>query len=157
MNKIFAVIMACICFFSCKPGVPKKLIQPDTMEKVLYEIHLTDGYIGTVSNPDTAKLIAAAYYKGIYNKFAIDSAIYDKSLHYYFQHPEVLKPMYERVLKRLEQLRASNEKQLIHDREARKSRLNADPLRFLIVAPAEKMPSEFKLSTNPFVLLPSIR
>lgn len=87
--------------FGCKPGIPKDIIQPEEMAKVLHDIHLADSYLGMVSNSDSAKLVAASYYKGIYKKYGIDSALYTKSMEYYYRDPKALNDIYEKVTSQL--------------------------------------------------------
>lgn len=86
----------------CKPGIPKDLIQPDKMAQVLHDIHVFDGYINAITHSDTARMVAASYYKGIYKKFAIDSALYARSLNYYNRNPRIMTEIYTNVVSRLE-------------------------------------------------------
>ncbi|WP_199141107.1 DUF4296 domain-containing protein [Pedobacter sp. ASV12] len=110
MKRFFAVLWVCSGLYACKPGIPKELIQPDKMEKVLFDIHVVDGYISTMSpGADSTKKIASAFYKGIYKKFQIDSALYNQSMNYYYQHPDILKKIYDNVTT---QLNKTKEKQL---------------------------------------------
>lgn len=83
----------------CKSGLPKDIIQPNKMEKVLFDIHVVDGYIGTIINQDTTKIIASSYYNGIYKKHGIDSALFNKSMNYYYSHPVILNDIYTNVEK----------------------------------------------------------
>ncbi len=103
MSRFFIAIVLSIVLFSCKSGVPKNIIQPAEMENVLYDIHVVDGYATVYSGitNDSLKKLIAPYYKGIYKKHGIDSALYSKSLDYYYNHPEVLKNIYDNVGKRL--------------------------------------------------------
>lgn len=102
MKRFFAVLLVCLGLYACKPGIPKDIIQPDKMEKVLFDIHVVDGYISTMSpTADSTKKIASAYYKGVYKKFQIDSVLYNKSLNYYYQHADLLKKMYDNVTTQL--------------------------------------------------------
>lgn len=114
MKKIFATVSISILFFSCKPGIPKDIIQPEQMEKVLYDIHVVDGYVSILGGQDTAKKVASAFYKGVYKKFNIDSAIYNKSLDYYYKHPPILKKMYDSITVQLTKLK---DKSLILENE----------------------------------------
>jgi len=86
---------------ACKPGVPSELIQEEEMTEILYDIHVADAYISMIYVPDSARRVAAAYYKGIYKKYDIDSALYAKSLNYYSERPDVFSKMYEGVKDRL--------------------------------------------------------
>lgn len=93
--------MTAILWFGCKPGIPDGIIKPDKMEKILYDMHMVDGYISTIYVVDSAKKVAAAYYKGIYKKFGTDSAQYNKSLLWYNTNPAALEAMYKNIQKSL--------------------------------------------------------
>ena len=108
MNRIFYLIIITLCFYACKPGIPKDIIQPDKMQQVLIDIHLVDGYISTLPGIDTAKKVGSSYYKGIYDKFEIDSALYNNSLDYYYKHPDVMKKMYDSISVKLAVLKDKN-------------------------------------------------
>lgn len=99
MKRFFTLIILCLFIYACKPGVPKDIIQPDKMEKVLVDIHIVDGYMSTLNlpNQDTSKKVVAPLYKGIYHKFDIDSALFNRSLDYYYRHPDVMKKMYDSI------------------------------------------------------------
>lgn len=94
----FLYIVIVFCFASgCKPGIPKNIIQPEEMAKILHDIHMADSYLGMVARPDSVKIIAAGYYKGIYKKYGIDSALYTKSMDYYYTDPKALNDIYIKV------------------------------------------------------------
>ncbi|TKC06121.1 DUF4296 domain-containing protein [Pedobacter frigoris] len=97
MKQLIYIVIAFLLITGCKPGVPKDLIQPDEMAKVLHDIHITDAYVGILPDPDSVKIIAASYYKGIYKKYNIDSALYNKSMDYYYKNPKVLDEIYTKV------------------------------------------------------------
>lgn len=109
MNRIFYLIIITVCFYACKPGIPKDIIQPDKMQQVLVDIHLVDGYISTLPGIDTAKKVGSSYYKGIYDKFEIDSALYNSSLDYYYKHPDIMKKMYDSISVKLAIIKDSNQ------------------------------------------------
>jgi hypothetical protein len=153
MKRIFAIGLIFSLCFACKPGVPKDLIQPDQMEKVLYDIHLADGYIGAQGKPDTVKIVASSYYKGIYNKFKIDSATYVKSLNYYYNNPVTLSKMYENIIKQLENERKRNDKRIeIETIETQRKNLAKSTQVFDVSKLAEGRP-KFEFSQNPFSFL----
>ncbi|TCC91128.1 DUF4296 domain-containing protein [Pedobacter hiemivivus] len=97
MRNFLYIVIVFFSISGCKPGVPKDIIQPDEMAKVLHDIHIADSYIGQVARPDSVKIIAAGYYKGIYKKYDIDSALYNKSMNYYYKEPKVLNDIYVKV------------------------------------------------------------
>jgi hypothetical protein len=101
--KYLLVPILLLCFFisGCKPGVPKNLIQPEEMGKILFDVHVVDSYLNTISDADSSRRIAASYYKGIYKKFDVDSVKYVKSMSYYAEHPDDLSKIYEGVTKDL--------------------------------------------------------
>jgi hypothetical protein len=103
MRRFFIAIIISIALFACRSGVPKDIIQQAEMENVLFDIHVVDGYatIYAGATNDSLKKIIAPYYKGVYKKYGIDSALYRNSLDYYYNHPKLLKNMYESVTKRL--------------------------------------------------------
>lgn len=107
MRRFCWACLALIVVEGCKPGIPKNIIQPDKMNAILYDIHLADGYITTIPNQDSAKKTSAAYYKGIYKKFAIDSVLYTHSMNYYYDHPDLMADMYTTITKRLEKTKDS--------------------------------------------------
>jgi hypothetical protein len=103
MNKFLIVIVVCVLLNSCKPGIPKDIIQPNQMEKVLFDIHVVDGFASGLNlpNQDSAKKIISPLYKGVYKKHGIDSALLSQSLNYYYKHPDLLTVMYEHITKKL--------------------------------------------------------
>jgi hypothetical protein len=71
------------------------------MEKVLYDIHVADGYVSYLPSVDSAKKLISPVYKGIYKKFNTDSAQFAQSMDYYYRHPDVLAKMYEKISSRI--------------------------------------------------------
>ncbi|MCZ4223111.1 DUF4296 domain-containing protein [Pedobacter rhodius] len=90
--------------------MPQNIIPPDKMQNILYDIHVADGYISSISILDSSKKVAASYYKGIYKKFGIDSAKYAQSMTYYYKHPKDLDEMYKVIAKRLAKQQKAMEK-----------------------------------------------
>lgn len=98
MKQFTYVTLLFLLIAGCKPGVPKDVIQPEEMAEVLQDIHLVDAYVGTLANVDSTKVKAASYYKGVYKKYGIDSALYTKSLNYYQEDPRELDKLYTVIL-----------------------------------------------------------
>ncbi|RYG08943.1 MAG: DUF4296 domain-containing protein [Chitinophagaceae bacterium] len=155
MNRIFAVFIFCIVFYACKPGIPDDVMQPDKMEKVLFDIHTVDGYIGSMQKPDTAKIIASSYYAGVYKKFDIDSAKYLKSLNYYFKRPDLLDKIYQNLIKQFEQERKRNDKRINDEVIAQQRKEMAKNAKVLVVPDAPAAPPTFTFGQNPFTLFPA--
>ena len=97
MKNFIYIVFVFLLASSCKPGIPNDIIQPDEMALVMHDIHIADAYIQTIYIPDSAKKVAAAFYGGIYKKFDIDSALYQKSLDYYMTNPRAMDEIYEKV------------------------------------------------------------
>jgi hypothetical protein len=117
--------MTAILWFGCKPAIPDGIIKPDKMEKILYDMHMVDGYISTIYVVDSAKKVAAAYYKGIYKKFGTDSAEYNKSLLWYNTNPKELETMYKNIQKALTKQKKGTE---LADLMIKKKQFKADSL-----------------------------
>ncbi|RAJ28370.1 DUF4296 domain-containing protein [Pedobacter cryoconitis] len=146
MKNLLCICLLLIGVGGCKPGIPSDIVQPEKMGEVLYDIHMVDGYISTIASADSAKSTSAAYYKGIYKKFGIDSVIYTKSMNYYYDHPEVLNVMYEKITGKLKKLKEKEDKinakrlkKLAAIEKAKKDSLDkADPKRVIRAAAAKK-------------------
>lgn len=110
MKKILFPGMVFFLLFGCKSPVPKDIIQPDDMRKILYDIHIADGYVNTIPMPDSAKKVAASFYKGIYKKYGIDSAAYSKSMNFYYTHPDLMSSMYDKIKEELKTAKAKIDK-----------------------------------------------
>ncbi|MES2418240.1 MAG: DUF4296 domain-containing protein [Bacteroidota bacterium] len=148
MKRFFVVIVVCVSFYACKPGIPENIIQPDKMEKILFDIHIVDGYLTNIPKPDTLKIVAASYYPAVYKKFGIDSASYNRSMNYYYSHPDLLDKIYESLLKTFDKEKKSYEKV-----EALQAQYKAASERSFFKMP--DLPYEFAqpIGVNPFNLL----
>lgn len=103
MRKFILLIFISLSLICCKSKeIPKEIIQPGKMGKILYDIHIADAYISSIGDADSAKKVSSAFYKGIYIKFKTDSAQYSKSMDYYYKHPDLLTDMYEKIKTDLE-------------------------------------------------------
>ncbi|WP_262890784.1 DUF4296 domain-containing protein [Pedobacter quisquiliarum] len=103
MRKFLSLIFISFSIICCKSKeIPKDIIPPNQMQKILYDIHIADAYITTIGDADSAKKVSSAYYKGIYKKFKTDSVRYNKSMDYYYQNPGLLTDMYDRIKADLE-------------------------------------------------------
>ncbi|MFD2581022.1 DUF4296 domain-containing protein [Pedobacter vanadiisoli] len=125
MKRLLWGLMTVILWCGCKPSIPDDIIKPDKMEKILYDIHIVDGYVANIYMVDSAKKVAAAYYKGIYKKFGIDSAQYNKSLLWYNTNPKELETIYKNIQKSLTKQKKAVE---IADKMIQKKKFKADSL-----------------------------
>lgn len=97
MKRLIWALMVAVIGLGCKGGIPDGIIKPDKMEKILFDIHIVDGYLSTIYMPDSAKKVASSYYNGIYKKFETDSTEYRKSLVWYNNNPAELEKMYKNI------------------------------------------------------------
>jgi hypothetical protein len=110
MTRFFTIVFCITLFVACKPGIPKDIVQPNEMEKILFDIHVIDGYVSLIPTPDSAKKVTAPMYKGIYKKYGIDSALHAKSMAYYYKHPDLLSKMYDRISEKMAKTRDTETK-----------------------------------------------
>ena len=110
MRRFCAAFAMLILTGGCKPGAPDGVLDPDRMQLVLFDIHVVDGYITSIPNQDSAKKVSAAFYKGVYKKFGIDSATYNNSMNYYYDHPDQLVKIYEALAPRFKKTKDSLDK-----------------------------------------------
>ncbi|SOD13002.1 DUF4296 domain-containing protein [Pedobacter xixiisoli] len=101
MTRFLLLLLSVLSIAACKPGIPKDIVQPNEMEKVLFDIHLVDGYIANIPTQDSARKVGAPIYKGIFKKYGIDSAMHAKSMAYYYNHPDLLSKMYDRISEKM--------------------------------------------------------
>ncbi|MCD0488919.1 DUF4296 domain-containing protein [Pedobacter sp. MC2016-14] len=103
MKQSTIIILLFVALSGCKPEVPGAFIQPEEMAEILYDIHVADGYTNVVPSVDSAKKVSAAYYKGIFKKHGVDSALYNQSLKFYGDNPEVFSKVYVKLVAELTQ------------------------------------------------------
>ncbi|WP_316753401.1 DUF4296 domain-containing protein [Pedobacter gandavensis] len=106
MRNFLYILSLFLLISACKPGIPKDIIQPDKMPGVLSDIHVVDGYISNLPGVDSAKKVASAYYKGIYKKYNVDSAMFARSMTYYNANPKLLDEIYTHVIQDLSRQKA---------------------------------------------------
>jgi len=150
MKRFFVLIISCLLLYACKPGIPREIIQPDKMEKVLFDVHVVDGYITTITSKDTATRVASSYYKGIYKKFDIDSAMYATSMTYYYSHPEVLDKIYDNVTKLFTEEKRKNDKVVEEESRRAQNKLLAKGKKYLSLDEYPVIPVNFAVNSNPF-------
>lgn len=128
MKKILLAGLLLFVLSGCKSKIPKDVIPPDQMSKILYDIHVVDGYINVMPSQDSARKVASAYYKGIYKKFGIDSASYTHSMNFYQKNPEVMSEMYATIKADMEKEKTKVEKENVAF-EKKRAKLLQDSLK----------------------------
>ncbi len=99
--KIIPLALVITWMAGCKPGVPRELIQPGEMEKILYDYHLADGMAMADGSYEDLSLRRTVYREAALRKHGVTQAEFDSSLVYYYRNTELLHQIYERLAKRL--------------------------------------------------------
>lgn len=106
MNRPFShiiVFMASVlCIVSCKPGVPKEVIQPDDMEDILYDYYVSQGTAsmpGPQSGSEDYK--RDMYFNSVLNKYGVTRAEFDSALVYYYTRADRFVEIYKSVQERM--------------------------------------------------------
>ena len=87
-----------LIFFSCKPSVPDRLIQPDDMRDILYDYYIAQS-IANQSADDSLAMIS--FKANILKKHGVTDALFDSSMVYYTRHTKELHDIYQSLSDRL--------------------------------------------------------
>ncbi|MGV3762169.1 DUF4296 domain-containing protein [Parapedobacter sp.] len=94
---------------ACQDDIPEGVVPQPHMEAILLDMHLADGQLASMM-ADTARKYRDAYYEAIFNRYAIDSAMFEQSLKFYSTRPAIMKVMYTGIEKRLEAYNTAEQK-----------------------------------------------
>lgn len=112
MQRCLGTLLILILLFGCKEGPPEGVLKKEVMTNVLFDIHVSEGYLFTGSI-DSMQQRTADFNEGIYQHYKTDSATVRQSLEYYASRPQVLQDIYNKIegrLKRIEgEMRAIEE------------------------------------------------
>ena len=86
---------------SCRPSVPDKYIQPDEMEDILYDYHISQALANQGNDPSVYGYNRSMYYNAVLKKYDITEAEFDSSLVYYYTHADRLFDIYKRLSERM--------------------------------------------------------
>lgn len=106
MNRPFSHIIvflaSVLCIVSCKPGVPKEVIQPDDMEDILYDYYVSQG-IASMPGPQSGSedYKRDMYFNSVLNKYGVTRAEFDSSLVYYYTRADRFVEIYKSVQERM--------------------------------------------------------
>ncbi|MCI6618123.1 MAG: DUF4296 domain-containing protein [Prevotella sp.] len=89
-----------VVFYSCKPSVPGKYIQPGEMEDLLYDYHIADGMAQEVRD-DGMGARQIAFRAAVLKKHGVTQADFDSSMIYYMRHADRLHAIYQNISRRL--------------------------------------------------------
>jgi len=96
---IIVVLTGIMMMAACKPGVPKEVIQPDDMEDILYDYHISQGmaHVDGRTNDYNSHL----YFEAVLKKHGVTHAEFDSSLVYYYTRSDRFLEIYKNVQERL--------------------------------------------------------
>lgn len=102
-NKMYkkiswALIFSATMLVGCGKQIPKNVIQPNDMESILYDYHLSMAMSNNLSYSETYK--KAAYNEYVFKKYHITEAQFDSSMVWYTRHTEELARIYSNIGKR---------------------------------------------------------
>lgn len=97
MKMHWILIAGLTLFTACGREIPRDIIQPDQMEKVLYDYHLAMGMTGTKYDENHQK---EAFKNFVFDKHHITEAEFDSSMVWYTRHSNELAAIYDKLGKR---------------------------------------------------------
>lgn len=91
------------CLMACRPTTPSQYIQPDEMEDLLYDFHVSKA-MGTIEGGsyDDMTYRRSLYWHAALKKHGVTEAKFDSSLIYYYSRADRFADMYKKVLSRLQ-------------------------------------------------------
>ena len=93
------LIISLLGIVSCKPGIPRKYLQPQKMADIMYDYHIAEALHNTHPTGDTISV--RAYQAYILKKYKVSQADFDSSLVYYTRHTKLLEDVYDKIAERL--------------------------------------------------------
>jgi hypothetical protein len=110
MRKAYRLsLLLLLIFTACQKKeiqIPDDLIAKDSMVGILLDIHLADAGIKSLP-ADSAAWNTSAYYNFIYKKHNITDSLFQKSLTFYTNNPELLEQIYIKVGEEMSKQEAS--------------------------------------------------
>lgn len=94
-NITWTLLLSAAFMVGCGKQVPKGIIQPDRMENILYDYHLSISMSNNLSYSDNYQ--KEAYKNYVFEKHHITEAEFDSSMVWYTRHTEELVTLYKRV------------------------------------------------------------
>ena len=106
MNRGACVILLLALVLSSSCTIrPKGIMSSRKMERVLLDLHKTDGAMQVAGLSYGHDPELSAYYLGVLDKHGVTQAQFDSSLVWYTDHPQLFDKIYPRVIARLEKER----------------------------------------------------
>ena len=104
MRVVIALVVG-ICFIGCSAGsLPKNILKPDAMEAIVKDLMLVDEYMTSNVSSDTTvtiKMRRSTYYQQVFELHHTTREIFFSSYHFYQQHPDKNKALFDTLTDRL--------------------------------------------------------
>ncbi|MDE5677545.1 DUF4296 domain-containing protein [Phocaeicola sp.] len=97
-NRTWTWLLGAVFVAGCGKQIPKDIIQPNRMEEILYDYHLSISMGYNLSYSDNYQ--KEAYKNYIFDKHHVTEAQFDSSMVWYTRHTEELTELYKKIGKR---------------------------------------------------------
>lgn len=94
-NMTWTLLLGAALLVGCGKQIPTDVIQPDRMENILYDYHLSISMSNNLSYSDNYQ--KEAYKNYVFRKYSITEAEFDSSMVWYTRHTEELAGIYKRL------------------------------------------------------------
>lgn len=94
-NITWVWLLGAVFMVGCGKQVPENIIQPDRMENILYDYHLSISMGNNLSYSDNYQ--KEAYKNYVFEKHHITEAEFDSSMVWYTRHTEELASLYKKL------------------------------------------------------------
>lgn len=99
---IIICIIGLTCLWSCKPTIPSEYIQPDEMEDLLVDFHMSRAMAQLDGSFEEQSYKKQLYWQAALEKHGVTQEQFDSSLVYYYIRADRFDNIYQRVLNRLQ-------------------------------------------------------
>lgn len=100
-RHLMLLVLGLLFISACTPGVPKDVIQPDDMEDILYDYHISQAM--AVKEGSGSDYNRNLYFKAVLKKHGVTQAEFDSALVYYYTRADRFIDIYKNVQERLSQ------------------------------------------------------
>ena len=94
-NIAWTLLVGAVLMVGCGKEIPKEIIQPDRMENILYDYHLSISMANNLSYSENYQ--KEAYKNYVFDKHHVSEAEFDSSMVWYTRHTEELAAIYKRL------------------------------------------------------------
>lgn len=100
---LLLLFLVAIIIMACTPSVPRKYIQPDDLEDLLYDYHLSRSMAEHTTTNHEIEYNRRLYFNATLKKHGVTQAEFDSSMIYYYSHADRLAKIYRKVADRMEE------------------------------------------------------